>query len=261
MNRRLLLGTLSLCALLNGCADPVTPQSTTTASSESASPVTSNQEEPTAKESGTANEANVPLPIEEWTFKDVGGRSLTRQEVISKAKVSPDVYTKLQDRYSTIFSRIESAINYFPDEQTVRANLNIPAGQQLDREQYFTVVSEYQDIVFDTIISGEGELRTKFDRLGRDTAFYRGLTIGSGDKELYGVKIISDVLAKQKVTILDNGGSNSIGANAAPDIGEFRYYSPTMDDLTVPHVPLNVDPAEYEPTYQISGTVRLIELK
>jgi hypothetical protein len=223
----------------------------------SAAPVVSGQTEPTTPET---NKASIPLPVEEWKFYSDDGSSRSQEDVISDAKIAPDDHERLQDQYEAIFGRIESAINYRPDEKTVRTALNIPT-EPLTRENYETVIFAYQKTVFDTIISGGGELRTMVDQLGKDTAFENLVTWSAGE-DPYQIKISQDIAMTQKLTISNNKPLPAAGVKKPRGIGTFRYTSPTTShDITTPQVPLNEDPATYEPTLQIAGSVKLIEMK
>jgi hypothetical protein len=233
---------------------PPTPVETSVA----ANPNATQQPEISATPQPTA-EVVAGVAPEDLKFYNADGTFQTRKEVIDNVKVSPVEYKTVNDTFDAIFGRIEAAINYIPDEKTVRNNLNIPT-EPLTIENYQKVAEDFQAITFDTVLRGDGKLRTTFENIGRDTAYARLLTWGDKEPVLYGIHITQDLIKSQKINITDNSTLNSIDDNASRNIGEYRIKSTSVNDLAVPLVPENEDPNTYKPTWQLAGSIDTVKV-
>lgn len=239
---------------LSGEKDDTTPKSETTASA----PVKSGEATPPADSKTTAPGEKQAKPVSEWKFYNADGTFKTAQQVKKEAAVSPEQNRTVREDLNAMFAHLEATVNYFPDRKTVLEALNI-SEDELSPDDFITVGQAHQDLVFDTLLRGNGELRKWFDVAGLNALSYRVSSILNEDKVEYHMSISQDIPGTQTITVTDNAALSGAQRDPAPDLGTYRFISHSADDLSVAIPPAEYDPDTYINTYTLDSNIQLIK--
>lgn len=236
-----------------GDKDDTTPKPETTATAP-AQPTPPVETKPVQTAPGEAQ----PKPVDEWKFYNTDGTFRTAEQIKREAAVSPELRSNVA-ALDVIFENIEETVNYFPNRKTVLEALNIPESE-LTPDHFVTVARQYQDLKFDVMVRGNGELRKWLDRVGLNALGYRIASIQNEDKVEYHMDISQDFITTQTVTVTDNAAlSGATQRDPAPDLGTYRVISRSGNDITVIPRPAEADPDTYISTYSLDSNIGLIK--
>jgi hypothetical protein len=183
----------------------------------------------TSVETPVPTNSQLEVPVEKRIFANGDGTYSTQEQLIAQDKVSIEKNPETLNALGQIFESIEDSMNDFPDEKSVRNNLNIPSGQ-LTQENYLQVAKQRQAITLDTLVIGKGRLRTTLEAIGAQTTFNQFATLNASEPTPYHIDLKYDRIANT-LTISDNSTENSIDDNANRDLGVYDVEFVNTEDI------------------------------
>lgn len=118
------------------------------------------------------------IPVPEWRsgrgidthkFTTDGGKPFqTHKELVAAIKVPVAEYPDTISAQTRFYELMEQRVNYEPTEEEARNNLNIPAGQQLEIDDYRDAAKLYRDTYVGLFEVESGGLFKFMDQLGSD---------------------------------------------------------------------------------------------
>lgn len=202
------------------------------------------------KPATTPGEAQ-PKPVDEWKFYNEDGTFQTAEQVKKAAAASPELRSNVA-ALDVIFEHAESAINYVADQKTVMDATGKTA-DQLTLEDYRMVTKQYQELILDTIVRGNGQLRQLLDTAAGDTTNARFAN------DNYRLAITQDFIKTQTITVSDNASQIGATGDPARTLGTYRVISKSGDDVTVMPRPAEADPETYIASYTVDGSIGVVK--
>ncbi len=146
-------------------------------------------------------------------------------ELIDQSRVDPQKALGKQEE--SVFEMAENAINWFPNEKTVREMLEKPT-ERLSIDDFIAVAKIHREIVFGVIFKGKGPLYNGLDYIGNDTASSIGQDIAAAESgqtpknyQRYKVKIEFNARYGQLI-VTDNSEFNSVDDNSVRVLGTYQ---------------------------------------
>lgn len=181
---------------------PPAPDTTNTA------PVTPGQTAPT--------ETKIPVPenrgglgTDTYKFFSPDGKNFQTFEQLSDSITIPvGENADSIEAQTTYYKQMEKMANYFPSEQEVRNNLNIPTGQ-LTVDDYMDACALYHKAYDKLYDQPSGGLHDFMKELAAKVAFIKLETLNNSEAVPYNVTI-DFAKTKPEFTITDNAAQNSI---------------------------------------------------
>lgn len=198
-------------------------------------------------------ETNQAISPTDYIFYDEAGTSKSYYDVIDQSRVDPELVQV--NSAGAIYKKVEEAVNYLPNEKTVREVLNKPTGD-LTMDDYTDVAARYRAVVFGTVLKGKGDLYATLDTIGHETASTLAQTINNGE-ERYKTSIKYDARSAQ-IVVTDNSESNSIDDNTAQILGTYQVHT-TGSNSDVGTAAVGKD-GEKKNTKWINGAARVEKL-
>ena len=226
-------------------------------------PVPGQSEAPLPATPNTGETHKVVTPTEYKFYDDNGtfeasddtGASKSYYDIVDQSRVDPQLVQV--NSAEAIYKKAEDAINYFPNEKTVREMLDKPT-EQLTMEDFMKVAGNYRSVVFGTIFKGKGALYEQLDYIGNDTAAAIAQTLGDG-QERYKTTLAYDARYGQ-LKVTDNSENNSADDNTLRSLGTYQLHtSGSNSDTGTAAVVVNKDGTKKN-TKWINGAIRVEKL-